>query len=115
MLWNSKNFKSLQTTIVLTDEDCSDKKYAHYAMASHRFANPTPAVVQRMLDKIILNGTRTRSSLQIAQPRFVSCITGGGGSFFSYILGKAGASTSFLEGLIPYDKRAGEKVFVGAA
>ena len=38
------------------------------------------------------------------QPRVVSCITGGGGQFFSWLLSEPGASSCLLEGRIPYDK-----------
>ncbi|GMH82730.1 hypothetical protein TL16_g09359 [Triparma laevis f. inornata] len=40
------------------------------------------------------------------QPRFTACITGGGGNFFRWMLAKPGASSTLLEGIVPYDKHS---------
>ena len=40
------------------------------------------------------------------QPRVVACVTGGGGSLFSWLLSEPGASSCLLEGIVPYDKES---------
>ena len=66
----------------------------------------TKSSVEPLLNGLFLNGVKSRSGLTLKQPKFVSCITGGGGSFFQHVLGKAGASSTLLEGIIPYDKQS---------
>ena len=60
-----------------------------------------PAVVRSTVRELFLSGS---GPARLGQPRMVACITGGGGSFWSYLLSEPGASSCLLEGLVPYDK-----------
>lgn len=59
------------------------------------------AVVRSTVRELFLSGT---GPARLGQPRVVACVTGGGGSFWSYLLSEPGASSCLLEGLVPYDK-----------
>ena len=63
-------------------------------------------VLLPLLDGLFLRGVKSRSGMTLKQPKFVACITGGGGSFFQHVLGKAGASSTLIEGIVPYDKNS---------
>lgn len=60
-----------------------------------------PGVVRSTVRELFLSGS---GPARLGQPRVVACVTGGGGSFWSYLLSEPGASSCLLEGLVPYDK-----------
>ncbi|GMI15605.1 hypothetical protein TrVE_jg31 [Triparma verrucosa] len=62
--------------------------------------------VEPLLSALHLSGRTTPSNLVISQPKFTACITGGGGNFFRWMLAKPGASSTLLEGIVPYDKHS---------
>ena len=72
----------------------------------HRGSDTTLPPVKRLLKKLYLSGTSEKGTPRLGQPRVVAAITGGGGLFFADLLREPGASSCFLEGVIPYDKNS---------
>ena len=69
----------------------------------HHGGDATLSPVKDVLRSLYLSG---RGKARAGQPRVVAAVTGGGGHIFADFLREPGASSTLLEGLIPYDKES---------
>eukprot|EP01052_Picozoa_sp_SAG31_P058212 SAG31_NODE_17659_length_662_cov_1.433393_1_plen_174_part_00 len=76
---------------------------AEAAEAAPAVASPPPAEVGAVVRELFLAG---KGPQKLGQSRVVAAVTGGGGPFWSFLLGVPGASTCLLEGVVPYDKQS---------